>query len=142
MINESKQAIKQIFDNFDKDHSGFVDSGELIAISKELNSEMSQEEVNKLMKVVDVNKDGKISFQEFWDWWQYGKMGKLEKLVFMKLKMMNLMKKVHSEFTRFGSSLVQKYDGVKNNHYFAFNYGETLGHIRLKANYFFKGTNI
>ena len=56
--------------------------------------------------VMDVNKDGKISFQEFWDWWQYGKIGKLEKLVFMKLKMMNLMKKVHSEFTRFGSSLV------------------------------------
>jgi hypothetical protein len=105
MINESKQAIKQIFDNFDKDRSGFVDKSELIAIAKELGQDMKQEEVDKLMKVVDINKDGKISFQEFWDWWQFGKNGKLEKLVFMKLKMMNLMKKVHSEFTRFGSSL-------------------------------------
>jgi len=56
------------------------------------------------MKVVDVNKDGKISFQEFWDWWQYEKNGKFKKMVFLKLKMMNLMKNVNSEFTRFGSS--------------------------------------
>jgi len=41
MISESKQAIKQVFDNFDKDKSGFVDQSELSAIAKELNSEMS-----------------------------------------------------------------------------------------------------
>lgn len=85
------------------------------------------------MKVVDINKDAKISFQEFWDWWQYGKQGKLERLVFMKLKVMNLVKKVHSEFTRFGQSLMQKYQGDKDYHYFALNYGENAGHVRAKA---------
>lgn len=48
------------------------------------------------MSVVDINKDGQISFDEFWNWWQFGKNGHLEKLVFTKLKLMNLLKKVNS----------------------------------------------
>lgn len=49
MINESKQAIKQVFDSFDKDKSGFVDSKELAAIAKELNNEMKPGEVEKVL---------------------------------------------------------------------------------------------
>lgn len=41
MIKESREAIKQVFDNFDSDKSGFVDSSELIAIAKELKTDLN-----------------------------------------------------------------------------------------------------
>jgi hypothetical protein len=57
------------------------------------------------MAVVDLNKDYKISFEEFWEWWCWGKEKKLEQLVFFKLKALNLLKRVNVEFTRQGASL-------------------------------------
>lgn len=74
---------------------------------------------------MDVNKDGKLSFDEFWDWWKFGRSNKLEKLVFFKLKAMNLLKKAHSEFVRMGTSLESKYDNKIDNHYMAVNLGES-----------------
>jgi hypothetical protein len=94
------------------------------------------------MAVVDINKDNQISFDEFWNWWQYGKNGKLEKLVFMKLKLMNLLKKVNSEFTRFGISLYQKYDKTMDHHYWAVNYGDHPCHVKLDSNFIYKGSGI
>jgi Ca2+-binding EF-hand superfamily protein len=37
MIGESKNQLFEVFKSFDKDSSGFVDKGELIAIAKQLN---------------------------------------------------------------------------------------------------------
>ena len=48
MINESKQGIKDVFDSFDKDKSGYVEQTELIAIAKELNQEISQQDVDRV----------------------------------------------------------------------------------------------
>ena len=125
MNNESKEALKNIFDNFDKDKSGFIELKELSLVSKELGDELKPEEVSKIMKELDINKDGRISFNEFWDWWIYGRANKLEKMVFLKLKTMNLLKKAHSDFTRFGANFFDKYDNVLDHHYFAFNLGES-----------------
>jgi hypothetical protein len=56
---------------------------------------------------------------------------------------MNLIKKVHSEFTRYGQSLLQKYEGSERSfHYFAINHGETFGHIRMKTNLVMNGKGI
>lgn len=38
---------------------------------------------------------------------------------------MNLLKKAHSEFVRMGASLESKYDKSMDNHYLAFNLGES-----------------
>jgi Ca2+-binding EF-hand superfamily protein len=62
MINESKLALKQVFDNFDKDKSGFVDIAELNQIATELEQDLAPGEIDKVMAAVDHNKDGKISF--------------------------------------------------------------------------------
>lgn len=60
----------------------------------------------------------------------------------MKLKLMNLLKKVNSEFTRFGISLYQKYDKSVDHHYWAVNYGDHPCHVKLDSNLLYKGSGI
>lgn len=48
MNKESKETIKTIFDNFDKDKSNFIDIKEIQQIAKELGSEISEEEMKKV----------------------------------------------------------------------------------------------
>ena len=82
-----------------------------------------------------MNKDGKISFEEFWDWWTYGRANKLERLVFLKLKAMNLLKKAHANFVRYGASLESKFDKSIDHHYIALNMGvpssETSASVKI-----------
>lgn len=61
----------------------------------------------------------------------------------MKLKMLNLAKKIHSEFTRQGVSLSSKYETANRDfHYFSINYGENLGSLRLKGKLTINGAGI
>ena len=59
------KRLKAVFDIFDKDKSGFVDTAELVAVLKELHIEKTAEEVEQLMKDSDVDGDGVIGFGEF-----------------------------------------------------------------------------
>ncbi|CAD8195367.1 unnamed protein product [Paramecium pentaurelia] len=142
MIGQSKTELHQVFKSFDKDGSGYIDKQELHLIAQQLNQEISQEEIDKLMAVVDINKDNQISFDEFWNWWQFGKNGHLEKLVFMKLKLMNLLKKVNSQFTRFGISFFEKQDKNYDHHYWAINYGDQPCHLRVDSTILYNGKGI
>ncbi|CAD8110193.1 unnamed protein product [Paramecium primaurelia] len=142
MINQTKTQLFEVFKKFDKDGNGYVESNELIEISRQMNEEITQDDVDRLMKVVDQNGDGKISFEEFWDWWQFGKNDKLEKLVFMKLKLMNMLKSINSEFTRYGVSLEQKYDSKLDHHYWAINYGDFQSHFKFDIKFRYKGSGV
>lgn len=51
MIAQSKTELFQVFKSFDKDSSGFVDKSELIFIAKQLNQELSNQEVDKVMRM-------------------------------------------------------------------------------------------
>ncbi|CAD8124591.1 unnamed protein product [Paramecium sonneborni] len=142
MINQTKTQLFEVFKKFDKDGNGYVESNELIEIAKQMNEEINQQDVDRLMKVVDTNGDGKISFEEFWEWWQFGKNEKLEKLVFMKLKLMNMLKSINSEFTRFGVSLEQKYEPKLDHHYWAINYGDFQSHFKFNIRMKYKGSGV
>jgi Ca2+-binding EF-hand superfamily protein len=50
----------------------------------------SEEELDKTMKLLDLNKDGKISLDEFNTWWIHGKTNKLEELVWLRMKSLRL----------------------------------------------------
>ena len=60
------EAMEQ-FQFFDKNGDGYIQYSELKKSLKDLNERLSKSEVKLMMKEADVDKDGKISFEEFRD---------------------------------------------------------------------------
>lgn len=52
---------------------------------------MTEKELAKVVKEMDLNGDGKISFSEFYYWWRYSRQGKLKKVVGLKFKALKLI---------------------------------------------------
>lgn len=63
------------FNSLDKDGNGYIESSELRAISKELGRELDSAEADECLKDIDINKDNKISYEEFAKWWLSGRQG-------------------------------------------------------------------
>ena len=64
---ERMQMIKEVFDNFDKDKGGYIDSRELASVLRALGRGKDQKEIDEFMEKVDKNKNGRIERQEFMD---------------------------------------------------------------------------
>ena len=61
--------IKEIFDHFDKDGNGIIDAKEFRQLLGTLDSEMSEEEIEMGLLIVDANGNGIIEYDEFITWW-------------------------------------------------------------------------
>lgn len=48
MNKESKETIKTVFENFDKDKSNFIDIKEIKNVAKELGDEISEQELQRV----------------------------------------------------------------------------------------------
>jgi Ca2+-binding EF-hand superfamily protein len=59
------QELRDAFNVFDADRSGFIDRKELKRLMKKLGQALSEEELDAMMEEVDANGDGQISFEEF-----------------------------------------------------------------------------
>merc|ERR1719174_1954065 len=57
--------LKDIFAEFDTSGDGFIDFDELCAALKKGGKNLSREDCTTIMKQIDENNDGKISFDEF-----------------------------------------------------------------------------
>jgi Ca2+-binding EF-hand superfamily protein len=58
-------AMKECFDIFDRDKSGYIDLVEMKEFIKEMNLESNPEKILELTQNIDADKDNKIDFQEF-----------------------------------------------------------------------------
>ena len=67
MQEERMQMINEVFDNFDKDKGGYIDSRELASVLRALGRGKDQKEIDEFMEKVDKNKNGRIERQEFMD---------------------------------------------------------------------------
>ena len=61
----SLKDIESAFKEFDKDRSGFIEVDELQDLMMNLGEKLTREEVQAMMKLADINKDGKIDYHEF-----------------------------------------------------------------------------
>jgi Ca2+-binding EF-hand superfamily protein len=67
-----------------------LERAEIKKVALELGKTLSENELNKTMKIIDTNGDGKISFEEFYVWWLHGVTNKLEELVYLRMKSMKI----------------------------------------------------
>lgn len=57
--------MKEAFEIFDKDKNGYITRDELQDVMKSLGEELSQEQLDEMMRECDLNGDNKVSFKEF-----------------------------------------------------------------------------
>ncbi|KAH8902980.1 EF-hand [Coniochaeta sp. PMI_546] len=65
LTQEQIAQYRQVFDLFDKDHTGDITAEELGEVMKGLGLNPSDSELHDLIAEADVNKDGSIDFNEF-----------------------------------------------------------------------------
>jgi Ca2+-binding EF-hand superfamily protein len=59
------QEFIQGFHVFDKDNSGLISSGELRYVLTSLGDKLTDDEVNELMRAVEVDKNGYVNYEQF-----------------------------------------------------------------------------
>ena len=64
----TREESKEIFNDVDRDNSGFLDEKEIKDISLQLGMELSTKEVKAIFKEMDTKKDGKVDIDEFLEW--------------------------------------------------------------------------
>ena len=89
----SSAQLKEAFDGFDKDKSGFLDMDEVVSLASSLGVKTSKKELTDLFASIDVNHDNKASFEEFLAWYRVGKHSKLTKLLKYQLEVKNRLRK-------------------------------------------------
>lgn len=60
-----REAIENAFKLFDRNGNGFIEAAELKAILSKCGQQLSDEEIEEMIDVADVDKDGKINYKEF-----------------------------------------------------------------------------
>ena len=57
---------KEMFDIFDLDSSGKIESSELMTVMQQaLQEKVTEQQVNEMIRQVDANNDGEVDFEEF-----------------------------------------------------------------------------
>ncbi|KAL7572725.1 hypothetical protein ACA910_008995 [Epithemia clementina (nom. ined.)] len=62
---DAEQNLRDVFNIFDADGSGYIDRHEMRLICAKLAQDLTEEEIGELIEVVDKDGDGEISFEEF-----------------------------------------------------------------------------
>ena len=65
ITDEQRKELQDIFDQFDKDKDGKISGKELANAMESMGQNPTDEEINEMMREVDLNRDGKIDFDEF-----------------------------------------------------------------------------
>jgi Zn-dependent protease with chaperone function len=67
--NKDENRIRAVFQEYDRDGDGSLDSSELALVSRGLGSELSNDELRAVFDVLDQDGSGRVDFVEFRAWW-------------------------------------------------------------------------
>lgn len=67
---EELAELREIFDHFDKDHSGSIDMVELGQLMDALGGHAKFSELVLALSALDTDHSGRIDFDEFVAWWR------------------------------------------------------------------------
>jgi hypothetical protein len=140
--NKFVGMVMKVFKDFDKDGSGFLDLSEIAAVAKELGTELSEAELALIMQELDVNKDKKISMEEFVEWWKMGRQertGKMGNLVTDWLKKHKVMESLSEAATKFAGLGAEEHKLQKSSFAFHVNRVKAAG-ILFEFSVMTKGT--
>lgn len=65
MKNSDSEIIQELFQYFDKTNDGYIGVEEIRLIFQKLGENFSREEVGYLVDLLDLDRDGRVSFEEF-----------------------------------------------------------------------------
>ena len=65
ITDDQRKDLQDIFDQFDKDKDGKISGKELANAMVSMGQNPTDDEINEMMREVDLNQDGKIDFDEF-----------------------------------------------------------------------------
>mmetsp|Transcript_121 Transcript_121/g.211 ORF Transcript_121/g.211 Transcript_121/m.211 type:complete len:537 (-) Transcript_121:3610-5220(-) len=68
--NDGGVSIEKVFERYDRDRSGDIDSSELAVVLADLGVEVTDAALKEAFQLLDANGDGRISFEEFGRWWR------------------------------------------------------------------------
>jgi len=61
----SDEAVRQAFQVFDKNGDNFINKDEIRMAMNNLGENVTEAEVDEMLQCMDLNKDGRVSFEEF-----------------------------------------------------------------------------
>jgi hypothetical protein len=72
-FDREMELLRKVFDSIDIDHNGVVDVNELQIAAASFFIELSSDDIEETMSVMDFNKNGTIEYSEFVEWWRSGR---------------------------------------------------------------------
>ena len=66
---EALDEVREIFEHFDKDGNGTIESDEFRNLLNALGAGMEDEEIAIGLDALDTNRNGRIDYDEFVAWW-------------------------------------------------------------------------
>ncbi|KAI0494935.1 hypothetical protein KFK09_025081 [Dendrobium nobile] len=63
--NVTEKGLRDAFNMFDKDQDGFISAAELGQVMANLGQKLTDEDLNEMISQIDLDGDGKISYDEF-----------------------------------------------------------------------------
>ena len=69
LTEDELAEIKEIFDHFDTNNNGVIESHEFGSMLRALDENISEDEIAAGVRELDDNHNGVIDFDEFLEWW-------------------------------------------------------------------------
>ena len=65
-VKVTKKTVKNVFSLFDDERAGFVSTKNIKRLAKELNIDISENELQTMIEKADLDRDGLVSEEEFY----------------------------------------------------------------------------